>query len=165
METLRAERDTSAQQLEEAQAQLLEIEERLPVYEEARQQARQNMQEAEQLVGRLEARLEALERLQADVLQNSELKPWLKKHGLADLSHLWQKIQIEAGWDVALESVLRERLNALEVTSLEEILLLAEEVPPTRLVLYQKPNLLAVNESKPGLKSLLSLLRCPVPDL
>lgn len=165
METLRAERDNSAQQLEEAQAQLLEIEERLPVYEEARQQARQNMQEAEQLVGRLEARLEALERLQADVLQNSELEPWLKKHGLADLSHLWQKIQIEAGWDVALESVLRERLNALEVTSLEEIHLLAEELPPTRLVLYQKPNPLAVNESKPGLKSLLSLLRCPDPDL
>lgn len=165
LDTLRAERDNSERQLEEAQAQLVEIEERLPVYDEDRRQASQEVQKAQQVVSRLEARLDALENLQADVMQNNELEPWLKKHGLSDISRLWQKIQIETGWDVALESVLRERLSALEIPSLEAAGLLATDNPPTRLVVYQKPGALPLTEQNHGLKPLLSLVRCPDPDL
>lgn len=167
LESLQAERDNSEQQLEEAQAQLMEIEELLPIYEEARQQARRESQQAEQLVGRLEARLDALEKLQADVMQNSELEPWLKKHELGTISQLWQKLQIEAGWDVALESVLRERLSALEVPSLEAAIRLATDAPPARLALYQKPGALPVPAftQSSNLKPLLSLVRCSDPDL
>lgn len=165
LDSLRAERDNAEQQLEEAQAQLIAIEERLPSYDEARRRAGQEVQQAQQLVSRLEARLDALETLQADVMQNSELEPWLKKHALAGMSRLWQKIQIEATWDVALESVLRERLSALEVPSLEAAGLLAGDNPPSRLVLYQKPSVLASTEHSQGLKPLINLLRCSDPDL
>src|SRR5699024_9730878 len=140
------------------QAQLIEIEECLPVYEEARQQARRESQQAEQLVGRLEARLEALEKLQTDVMQNTELAPWLQKQDLVATSQLWQKLQIDSGWDVALESVLRERLNALEVTSAESLALLAADAPPARLALYQKPGALPVPAQNNGLQPLLSLV-------
>ncbi len=165
LESLRAERDNSEQQLEVAQAQLIEVEERLPVYEEARQQARRESRQAEQLVDRLEARLEALEKLQADVMQNAELAPWIQKQDLAATSPLWQKLHIENGWDVALESVLRERLNALEVTSSESLALLAADAPPARLALYQKPGALPVSAQTNSLKPLLNLVRCADPDL
>ncbi|MDO5667699.1 MAG: chromosome segregation protein SMC [Alcaligenaceae bacterium] len=165
LETLRAERDNSAQQLEEAQAQLVEIEERLPAYDELRRQAGQELQQAQQVLSRLEARLDALQRLQADVMQNNELEPWLKKHELAGMARLWQKIQIEAGWDVALESVLRERLSALEVPSLDVVGLIAADNPPSRLMLYQKPGALATPQQSHGLKPLISLVRCSDPDL
>ena len=100
------------------------------------------------MVSRLEARLEALEKLQSDVMQNNELEPWLKKHDLAGLSRLWQKIHIEMGWEVALESVLRERLSALEIPSLDAVGLLATDTPPARLALYQKPSALPLLEEK-----------------
>ncbi|WP_432784608.1 Chromosome partition protein Smc [Oligella sp. MSHR50489EDL] len=165
LETLKAERDNSEHQLEEAQAQLLEIEERLPLYDEERREAAQDAQKAQQVISKLEARLEALQSLQADVMQNKELEPWLKTHGLSEIFPLWQKIQIEPGWDVALESVLGERLGALEISSLEAALTLAEDNPPTRMVVYQKPGPLPVNELNHALKPLLSLMRCPDPDL
>ena len=165
LEKLRAERDNSSRQLEEAQAQLVEIEERLPIYEEARQQARREAQQAEQLVGRLDARLDALEKLQADVMQNSELEPWLKKHELAGITHLWQKLHVDAGWDVALESVLRERLSALELPSLEVAALLAADAPPARLALFEKPGALPISAQSSTLKPLLSLISCSDPDL
>ena len=165
LENLAAERESSAHQLEEAQAQLIEIEECLPAYDEARQQAAKQLQQAQQVVSRLEARLEALEKLQSDVMQNNELEPWLKKHDLAGLSRLWQKIHIETGWEVALESVLRERLSALEIPSLDAVGLLATDTPPARLALYQKPSALPLPEEKASLKPLLNLVRCADPDL
>jgi chromosome segregation protein len=38
-----------------------------------------------------------------------KVQPWLEKHELGNLPRLWQKLHIEAGWETALESVLRER--------------------------------------------------------
>lgn len=165
LDTLKAERDNSEHQLAEAQAQLIEIEERLPGYDEERRQAAQEAQQAQQVVSRLEARLEALQSLQADVMQNKELEPWLIKHGLQASSPLWQKIHIEAGWDMALESVLGERLSALEISSLDAAVSLAADQPPMRMMLYQKPTAMPFNEQHPGFKPLLSLVRCPDPDL
>lgn len=167
LDSLQAECLHSEQQLEEAQAQLMEIEESLPIYEQARQQARQASHQAEQLVGRLEARLDALEALQADVMQNSELGSWLQKHELAAGTYLWQKLQIETGWDVALESVLRERLSALEIASLDDLLAFVADTPPARLAFYQTPGALqapAQSQSN-NLTPLLNLVRCSDPDL
>ena len=37
---------------------------------------------------------------------------WLARHGLDGLSRLWQKLRIDAGWETAIESVLRERVTS-----------------------------------------------------
>src|SRR3546814_12558627 len=55
------------EQLEEAQAQLLEQEDRLPGLDEQRRQAQARAQEESQAVSRLDARLAALSKLQDDV--------------------------------------------------------------------------------------------------
>ena len=51
--------------------------------------------------------------LQSRVQQSGEIGDWLKAHGLADAQPLWRGIQVEAGWETAVEAVLRERLSAL----------------------------------------------------
>jgi chromosome segregation protein len=45
--------------------------------------------------------------------QSGEIGEWLKARGLADAKPLWQAIQVEAGWETAVEAVLRERFSAL----------------------------------------------------
>ena len=42
-----------------------------------------------------------------------------RKHQLDALPRLWQRIQIEKGWEDALEAVLRERLNSVALEQLE----------------------------------------------
>ena len=50
---------------------------------------------------------------------STERGAWLTRHGLSRAQHLWQAIQVAPGWENALEAVLRERLNAVAVGSLE----------------------------------------------
>lgn len=134
-----AEEYESAQtELEEVQAQLEELEAQLPMLEEQRGEARQQSQQAEQTLARLEARREALEKLQSAVMSDRELEPWLQQQGLESQTPLWQLIQLEGDWSVAVESILRERLSALSVESLDTLLSAEVETPPARLALYSQ---------------------------
>ncbi len=71
-----------------------------------------------QRLGDLEARSQALSALQAKIGHGQDIDEWLAAHGLHDARRLWQSLAIERGWEDALESVLRERLNALELARL-----------------------------------------------
>src|SRR5690606_32523111 len=73
------------EQLEEAQAQYAELEERLPGLEDARREAQSVAHEEARKLAGLEARLAALSRLQDDVRKQGALQPWLERHGLAEL--------------------------------------------------------------------------------
>src|SRR5690606_5705203 len=64
------------EQLEESQAQLAELEERLPALDDVRRQAQAASQEEARKLAGLEARLAALSRLQEDVQKQGALQPW-----------------------------------------------------------------------------------------
>nr|MDQ6917473.1 chromosome segregation protein SMC [Pseudomonadota bacterium] len=69
-----------------------------------------------------EARSEALTELQAKIDSGKDAAAWLAAKGLQSTPRLWQQLDVERGWEDALEAVLRERLNALELTSLDAAL-------------------------------------------
>ncbi len=69
-----------------------------------------------------EARSQALTELQAKIDSGKDAAAWLTGKGLQNAPRLWQQLDIERGWEDALEAVLRERLNALELTSLDAAL-------------------------------------------
>ena len=62
-----------------------------------------------------DAQLATLKQVQAAAEEEAPLHDWLARHQLASLPRFWQKIRIEHGWETAIESVLRERLHALEL--------------------------------------------------
>ena len=64
-----------------------------------------------------DAQLATLKQVQAAAEEEAPLHEWLERHRLANLPRFWQKIRIDHGWEVAIESVLRERLHALEMAS------------------------------------------------
>lgn len=153
------------EQLQEAQGQLIELEDRLPELDEQRREAHAASQEASQAVARLDARLAALVALQDDVQKQGALEPWLARHELSRLGRLWQKLHVEAGWETALEAVLRERMAGLEVRQLEHARAFVNDAPPARLAFYQVPPAATAASPAAGLSPLSALLRLTDPDL
>ena len=96
-----------------AQERLASLQAAVPEAEARLRSAREALQTAHRRVTETRARHQALEQLQAKVAQSGEIGDWLKRHGLADAKPLWQSIQVEAGWETAVEAVLRERFSAL----------------------------------------------------
>ncbi len=99
--------------LDMARKQYSEQHRRQPDSERAVREASRKVQEHLQHLARLEARVQTLTQMQHDLDQDEKLKAWLAKHQLASLSRLWQNLEIEAGWDIALEGVLRDRVHAV----------------------------------------------------
>ena len=99
--------------LDAAQEKLAELQARQPGLEAALRTAREALQAAHRNVTATRARHDALGQLQSRVGQGGDLAGWLKDLGLADATPLWQTLQVEAGWETAVEAVLRERLMAV----------------------------------------------------
>jgi chromosome segregation protein len=142
-----------------ADARLHELAEAVPALDDARrlQQQAVNTEGARQ--ADITARLEALRALQEKVQTEGKLKPWLARHGLDGLQGLWTRVHIEPGWETALESALRERLNALEVSRIDTVRAFATDAPPAKLAFYTAPAAAIANTHRtlPRLSDLLRL--------
>ncbi|MDM8355768.1 chromosome segregation protein SMC [Pandoraea communis] len=165
LETQRADLAEHQAMLEDAQAELADAQERLPRLEAERAEAQARVQSEAATIAQLEARLTALKQLQESVQTEGKVQPWLDKHELAQLPRLWKKLHIEPGWENALESVLRERLAALEISNLDWVKAFASDAPPAKLAFYSQPPAARPLEAPAALRPLLSLLRIDDPGL
>ncbi|WP_026354226.1 chromosome segregation protein SMC [Massilia niastensis] len=164
--------DNLRSQLEEKQ---LMLEEQGMLLEEAgsrQEQVEQERKDAHALVAsesaasaQLEARLGALRQMQDRVQTQGKVQPWLEKHELSGLPRLWQKLDIEEGWETALEAVLRERAGALEMSNIDWAKAFFNDAPPARLALYSPQPAAREPSDVPGLKPFASLLRLNDPGL
>ncbi|MGC4062092.1 MAG: chromosome segregation protein SMC [Aquabacterium sp.] len=156
---MRRQMEVGQEELAVFEAQLSELTESVPALDDARKAAQQdsNTQAARQ--SELGARLEALRALQEKVQTEGKLKPWLAKHGLDSLQGLWTRVHIEAGWENALESALRERLAALEVGRVETVRAFEHDAPPAKLAFYSLPQagIQNTHQTLPRLSELLRL--------
>ncbi len=122
---LRVAEEQHAQETAELAARQQEVE-ALRASVEALQERQRATGEAAQAAGRqladLEARSGALAALQAQIGQGKDIGGWLTERNLAHARRLWQLLDVDAGWEDALEAVLRERLNAFEITNLDAAL-------------------------------------------
>ena len=144
----------------EQEHQLTELQARLPAADEARRSHHALAQESERQLAQVEARLNALEQLQRQIDQDKNLKAWLAKYQLDNVPRLWQSIRIEAGWEDALEAVLRERLNAVAVAHLDDTAKWSDS-PPAKLAVFAadgtKTN---ANASPEGFTPLAKYVKC-----
>jgi chromosome segregation protein len=142
-----------------ADARLHELNDQVPALDEDRRSKQEQVNAESGKLADLSARLDALRALQEKVQTEGKLKPWLAKHGLEGLQGLWTKIHIESGWETALESALRERINALEVGRIETVRAFATDAPPAKLAFYTPPQAAIANthQTLPRLSDLLRL--------
>ena len=134
---LQRETESVAADLKQKQEALAQTVERLPSAEESKRELARKVQALEQQITQAEARLNALQRLQHRLEGNEGLSAWLTKHQLDVSPRLWQSIQIEKGWEDALESVLRERLNSAQLERLETAQDWASDSPPGKWALFE----------------------------
>jgi chromosome segregation protein len=136
---LAASHEEAAEASDLAQARWQELSEQAPQLDARRRTAQAAVTVEAGRLAELGARLQALRALQDKVRTEGKLRPWLESQGLGGLQGLWTLVHIEAGWETALESALRERLLALAVGRLDGVLAFAADPPPTRLAFYAPP--------------------------
>ena len=132
--------ESSRMQLQEAEAieeqaaeQLAQAESHWGDLDAARTPAQESLREAVGKLAQVEARISALRQIQERVRTEGKTGPWLARHGLDQLKRLWQRLRIEPGWETAIESVLRERVQSLEVGRIESMAGLLSEQPPAKV--------------------------------
>ena len=123
----------------EAEARLQDLQDTAPQRDDDRRARQQDANVESARLTEFSARLEALKALQERVRSDGKLAPWLERHGLDGLQGLWSRLHVEPGWENALESALRERLGALEVSRLDLVRAFAADAPPARLAFYRPP--------------------------
>ncbi len=134
---LQREIESTAVELKSKQDSLAQTEEQLLKTEEIKREITHETQILEQKITKMEARSSALERLQHRLEDNEGLSEWLAKYKLDALPRLWQNIQVDKGWEDALESVLRERLNSSSLERLEIVQDWIEDSPPGKWTLFE----------------------------
>jgi len=101
--------------------------------QEANKKEQTQLQDTRSRLQALTGKLASLEVLQkADLQKNSgksakALKHWLQKNNLNDVPRLAESIQVESGWEKALEIVLGDLLESLELNSYEPLESLLED--------------------------------------
>ena len=142
----------------EAEARMAELADLVPVLDGQRREQQQLVNAEAARQADLSARLDALRALQEKVRTDGKLQPWLARHGLDHLAGLWSRIHVENGWENALESALRERLGALEVSRLDMLRSFAADAPPAKLAFFSPPEA-GLSEAPAALPRLSDLLR------
>ena len=151
---------TLAQEAQQAAQQALEqANQRVPALGEARDAAQQALVQAQSALADVQARAETLQALQDRLASDERVGPWLQQRGLSHTEPLWRRLQIESGWETALESALRDRLDARELTDMAATVDYANDAPAARLTFFATAVTAYQPEAVAGLRPLLSLLR------
>ena len=145
--------------LAEQQQGLGEMQARLPEIEAQLRLSRERLQTAHRAFAETRARRDALQQLQSRVQQNGKIGDWLARRGLTDAAPLWRAIQVEPGWETAVEAVLRERLAAVQAG--QELAAQALADPPPTTFALALPNAAAGQAASAD--SLRAKVRCEDP--
>jgi chromosome segregation protein len=159
LEELTNKSTASALALSQVEGRLTTLTDDVPALDEQRRALQDKSNAEASKLTELSAKLEALRAMQEKVQTEGKLKPWLAQHGLESLQGLWTQIHIESGWETALESALREKLNALEVGRIDTVRAFASDAPPSKLAFYTRPAaaLPSTHQTLPRLSELLRL--------
>lgn len=129
----------SAQQQAQQQQAVLQQEVTQLQTDETRQQShlqqeQQALHEASRRIAQIEAQLETLHKIQHSAGGSAKLGDWLAGHGIRNNPRFWKTVRVNPVWELALESVLGERLNAILLDTLN--LATQLHAPPAPLVLF-----------------------------
>ena len=160
LERLRGELAALTAQHGEKRAALDAEEALLPQLEQALREQGAAGEVVAQQVTALEARVDALTQLQDRIARGETMQGWLTAHNLNAARRLWQDIEIEAGWEDALEAVLRERLNAIGLDDLGQATPWLDDLPPGKMTVYTGSAERAAPTAPFGLEPLAPYVRC-----
>jgi chromosome segregation protein len=155
---LEAELERSRNEMQRQESLLEQLEEARLTVEEDRATAQQRIQTLERELSGLDAKLLTLQDIQRKADENRDISDWISRHSLSSVPRLWQRIKAEPGWETAVESVLRERLHALELGDADALQRLLDDPPSGRATAYTASESSASQEAVPGAVPLMELV-------
>lgn len=163
LEQLREQSETSEMQKSEMQDKVSDVIEKIRNQREVSSQFNRDEDELRRQLNETRGRLASLEALQKAALGKNEnaVGGWLEKHGLSKNSRLAENIEVEAGWEKAVETVLGSHLQAVCVDGLDSAAQLLEDLSAGHLNLLElsdsSQDNLAVDDLSTKIKSTVSL--------
>ncbi len=148
------------ERIAEAQEALSSRQHELPQLEQQRRDVLARVQHVQKERAEAHARRTALEQLQKRVQGDGKLADWLRRHRLDTHQPLWKSLQVDAGWDDAVEAVLRERISALPADAADPSW--GHDRPGGKVTLLLPLSGAAATDNTAGL---LSKIRCTDPHL
>ncbi len=103
------------------EARLAELAQMAQTLQDAHRAASDAWHNASRTLADLDAHRQALAALQAKIGHSEDADRWREQKGLTAARQLWQAIDVESPWENAVEAVLRERLEGLEVENLDQV--------------------------------------------
>ena len=148
--------------LQTRREQLAEKELLLSQSEVTLQQRNDALDAATQNITAAEARIQALQQLQDRLARGAEMAGWLEARELNRAPRLWQGIEIEPGWEDALEAVLRERLNGITLDDIARSADWLADAPPGKMTVIGSGTWSAgeAGEGPAGCEPLLRYVTC-----
>ncbi len=159
--------ELAAGRLEQLQEALDDLTANLPALLAAVRSAQDAERQTNRQLTEARARREALLRIQQKAAAPGALADWLRARGLDGAKPLWQSLRVEAGWELALETALREHFNALQIVDAGIAVDAFASQPPASVSLALPPavstNLDEPAQSLPGVP-LRSLVQLELPE-
>lgn len=138
IETLAQQCAELTEQTEEQDAQVVEIRHQILSLQTAHQQLNQQLDQVRNQLQRFRGQQASLEALQQTALgqRNNRVVEWLAKHHLDKAPRLAQGIEVESGWEVAVEKVLGHHLQAICVEQIKDISSLVDDLTEGNVSLF-----------------------------
>lgn len=126
------------EQLENLHVALSELNEAIQAQRQNNQQAQSARDNAQQELHHLLSQQSSLQALQQAALGKTEtgVSEWLSQQGWTDKPRLLENIQVESGWEYAVETVLEPYIEALCIDNSDDLATAAKEFRKGRLTLF-----------------------------
>ena len=153
------------ERIAESQDALSDQQQTIPRLEQARREVLAGLQMVQKERAEANARRAALEQLQKRVQGEGKLGEWLHRHGLDRHQPLWKVMHVDAGWEDAVEAVLRERIGTLPADQFEADWARNRPGSKVSLLLPAPESGASAGQSWRPDKPLLAHVRCDEPRL
>ncbi len=153
-----------AEQLETKNKLLVDVREQITTQRNVHQESSSRLDHVRSELQRLRGQQSSLEALQQTALgqRDNAVAPWAVKHQLNDKPRLAQHIEVEAGWEFAIEKVLGFCLQAICVDKLADVTSHIEELKSGNLCVFAAAPQVATTKSA-KYKSLQDMIKTSLP--
>lgn len=151
------------QQSADLQAQISQAQQQESALQQQMQQETAQLNGLTQGLMQQQAQIQSLQNLLHKLSHEEQMDAWLQQTALKDQPRIWQALDIQPGWEVAVQAVLAHQLNAVTAQTIEPQAL--EKRPPARFTYLQYDVTGEATQPQAGYQPLLNYVQVNQPQL
>ena len=165
IEPLTAEAASRRQELENLQTAQAELSQAILAQRQSNAELAQTLNRERQQLQTLQSRHASLEALQQSALgfHNDFTKAWLTKNSLTHSPRLGQFLEVNSGWELAVETVLRGYFDAVCLENMDNLLDSLTQITEGQLTLISREHTSLPSTDRVLLPLLVTQVRCQWP--